>query len=139
MRVVEKELTPKQPTGGPLQLLIPVAVDDVDDVPRPLAVPDGQLGLRVPEGQDLEAVGVDREKLGVLPLEQGHHLLDAAGGADGRLGALLVLEQFVQGGGGVEHDFFRGRSEQFHKQGNATAHEQGHAALRRTKETRLRV
>ena len=129
----KKELTSEQPTGGPLQLFIPIAVDDIDDVPGSLAVPDGQLGLRVPESQDLEAVGVDGEKLGVLPLEEGHHLLDPAGGAHGRLGALLVLEQLVQSGRGVEDYLFRGRSEEFHEQGNATAHEQGHAALGSTR------
>ena len=49
-------LTSEQPTGGPLQLLVPVAMDDVDDVPGSLAVPNGQLCLRVPESQDLEAI-----------------------------------------------------------------------------------
>ena len=52
--------------------------------------------------QDLQAVCRDGQELDVVALQEDHHLLEAAGKPDRHLGALLVEQQVVKGGDGVE-------------------------------------
>ena len=59
-------------------------------------------------GQDLEAVCGNGQKLYVVTLEKGDHLLKAASKADGHLGPLLVEQQIVEGGDCVEQHRLHG-------------------------------
>ncbi len=64
---------------------------------RSLTGKDDELALLIPVGQNLQAIRHDGQKLDIVPLEQGHHLLQAARQPHGHLGALLVpgLEKTV--------------------------------------------
>ena len=66
------------------------------------------LALLVAIGQELQAVGGDGQELGVVLVEQRHHLLQPVGQAHRHLGALLVEQQVVQRGDGVEQDGLHG-------------------------------
>ena len=64
----------------------------------------GHLALLVAIGQELQAVGGDGQELGVVLVEQGHHLLQSVCQAHCHLGTLLVEQQVVQRGDGIEQD-----------------------------------
>ena len=67
------------------------------------------LALLVAVRQNLQAVGGDGQKLDVGVGEQGHQLLQASGQAHRHLGSLLVQQQVVEGGDGIEqHRVHRG-------------------------------
>ena len=66
------------------------------------------LALLVAVGQELQAVGGDGQELGVVLVEQGHHLLQPVCQAHRHLGTLLVEQQVVQRGDGVEKDRLHG-------------------------------
>ena len=74
----------------------------VTELQRSLAGKNDQLALLIAIRQNLEAIRDDGQKLDIVPLEQGHHLLEATGQPDGHLGSLLVQEEVVQRGDGVE-------------------------------------
>ena len=71
----------------------------------------------------------DGKELWILPPEKRHHLLDAARAPDGDLGALLELQQVVQGRDGVEDDRLGRRAEQLDEQDDPARLEEGEAAL----------
>lgn len=57
----------------------------------------------LPLGQELQAVGGDGQELGVVLVEQGHHLLQPRLPVHTcHLGTLLVEQQVVQRGDGIE-------------------------------------
>ncbi|TNN71254.1 hypothetical protein EYF80_018602 [Liparis tanakae] len=58
--------------------------------------------------QELQTVGGDGQELGVALLQQGNHLLQAVGQADRHLGSLLVQQQVVERGDGVEEHGLHG-------------------------------
>lgn len=66
------------------------------------------LALLVAVGQELQAVGGDSQELGIVLVEQRHHLLQPVRQAHRHLGALLVEQQVVQRGNGVEQDRLHG-------------------------------
>ena len=98
----------QNPGGGPEQLLVVVGSHDPDQLKGTLAGQDDQLGLLISVGQDLETVGDNGQELDIVPLQKGDHLGDAPGQPYSVLGALLVEEQVVQGGDGVEENALDG-------------------------------
>ncbi len=58
---------------------------------RSLTGEDDKLALLIPIRQNLQTIRHDGEKLDIVPLEQGHHLLESAGQPHRHLGALLVV------------------------------------------------
>lgn len=76
-------------------------------------VGETHLALLIAIGQELQAVGGDSQELRVVLVEEGHHLLQPISQAHRHLGALLVEQQVVQRGDGVEQDrLHRGTGEQ---------------------------
>lgn len=60
------------------------------------------LALLVAVRQELQTVCGDGQELRVALLQQRDHPLDAVGKAHSHLGSLLVQQQVVKGGDGVE-------------------------------------
>ena len=81
---------------------------DAHLLPGAAARQDDQLALLVPVCQDLQAVCRDGQELNVVALQEGHHLLEAAGEPDRHLRALLVEQQVVKRGDGVEKNRLHG-------------------------------
>lgn len=115
----------QHPRGGPQQLLVIVTPHDPNQLDGALGSKDDQLALLVTVGQDLKAIGDDGQEFDVVPLQQSDHLLQTTGQSDGHLGTVLVEQQVVQGGDGVEENAFDWATQQFHQGRNASALEYG--------------
>lgn len=68
------------------------------------------LALLVAVGQQLQTVCGDGQELGVALLQQGNHPLQAVGQTHGHLSSLLVQQQVVERGDGVEEHRLHGRT-----------------------------
>lgn len=69
------------------------------------------LALLVAIGQQLQAVCGDGQELGVALIQQGHHPLQAVSQTHSHLCSLLVQQQVVQRGDGVEQHGLHGGAE----------------------------